>query len=291
MTTVCAGRLTPHAKVAVQHKTFTTPAAKRRSTRVLSDRSMPALWQPKPRWKSSFTSLFLLRSTSFFQEVKSGWFSGANSSSPPCDWSFAAISPSCFAVLTVSLRLCTKTIACFPVLSAAVHLSYAICAMSICRFIALPSVTPTNICVSGIGLKLWSKTKRPASDTPRNLATSAGLGRVAESPTIRIMLCVVSTCLCVRATSVSITGPRSSFSRCTSSMMSSLSDDATLTSPPLRVITSHFSGVVTIMCVSSISFFVSCVSPVSSLTWIPSGANRRPNAPVTSAASAFIGAT
>ena len=49
-------------------------------------------------------------------------------------------------------------------------------------------------------------------------------------------------------------------------MMSSRSEDATLTSPPFRVITSHFSGVVTIMCVSSISFLVSCVSPVSSLT-------------------------
>jgi hypothetical protein len=67
--------------------------------------------------------------------------------------------------------------------------------------------------------------------------------------------------------------------------------DATETSPPLRVMTSHFSGVVTIIVVSSSSFFVSCVSPVSSLTVIPSGASLRENAFVTSAASAFIGAT
>jgi hypothetical protein len=40
-------------------------------------------------------------------------------------------------------------------------------------------------------------------------------------------------------------------------------------SDPLRVMTSHFSGVVTIICVSSISRFVSCMSPVSSRTFRP----------------------
>ena len=74
-------------------------------------------------------------------------------------------------------------------------------------------------------------------------------------------------------------------------MMSRRSADATDTSPPLRVMTSHFSGVVTIICVSSSSFLLSCVSPVSSRTEMPSGARRREKAPVTSAASAFIGAT
>ena len=52
----------------------------------------------------------------------------------------------------------------------------------------------------------------------------------------------------VRATSVSITGPRSSFSRWTSSIISSFTKVANAISLLLRVITSHFSGVVTIIC-------------------------------------------
>lgn len=43
------------------------------------------------------------------------------------------------------------------------------------------------------------------------------------------------------------------------------------TSPPLRVMTSHFSGVVTIICVSASSFLLSCMSPVSSRTDRPAG--------------------
>ncbi len=46
------------------------------------------------------------------------------------------------------------------------------------------------------------------------------------------------------------------------------------TSPvPLRVMTSHFSGVVTIIDVCIISALLSCISPVSSFTCKPSGAN------------------
>lgn len=52
-------------------------------------------------------------------------------------------------------------------------------------------------------------------------------------------------------------------------MISRLTVADTLTSPPLRVITSHFSGVVTIICVSIISCLLSCMSPVSSLTARP----------------------
>ncbi len=43
------------------------------------------------------------------------------------------------------------------------------------------------------------------------------------------------------------------------------------TSPPFRVMTSHFSGVVTIICVSASSFLLSCMSPVSSRTDRPAG--------------------
>lgn len=51
----------------------------------------------------------------------------------------------------------------------------------------------------------------------------------------------------VRATNASITGPLSSFSKWTSSMISSLTSIESDISLLLRVITSHFSGVVTII--------------------------------------------
>eukprot|EP00200_Dunaliella_tertiolecta_P000137 CAMPEP_0202363946 /NCGR_PEP_ID=MMETSP1126-20121109/15536_1 /ASSEMBLY_ACC=CAM_ASM_000457 /TAXON_ID=3047 /ORGANISM="Dunaliella tertiolecta, Strain CCMP1320" /LENGTH=81 /DNA_ID=CAMNT_0048958461 /DNA_START=121 /DNA_END=366 /DNA_ORIENTATION=+ len=73
--------------------------------------------------------------------------------------------------------------------------------------------------------------------------------------------------------------------------MSSFTKDAMLTSPPLRVMTSHFSGVVTIICVSASSFLVSCMSPVSSRTSRPSGFSLLEKLATTSAAKAFIGAT
>ena len=256
---------------------------------------MPALWHPNPLLKSSFTSGFLLLFTSvwnFFTVAEkappSSAPGGPNRSAPS---RFAASSASCRAVFTVSFLECTNTIACLPPRNAPAHFSYVISAIKASRFMALVSVTPTNRCVNGIGRKLWSNTNKPFFVTPRNDATSAGLGSVADKPTILIDDCVVSTCRCVLATSVSITGPRSSFSKCTSSIISSRSVAAAETSPPLRVITSHFSGVVTSMVVSSSSFFDSCVSPVSSRTLSPSGARRRENAAVTSAASAFMGAT
>jgi hypothetical protein len=109
----------------------------------------------------------------------------------------------------------------------------------------------------------------------------------------------------------------------TSSMMSSFTSDTSTPSPPepfFRVMTSHFSGVVTIIwlgqdgatrqcivgsncdsrksttqCaltwVVSISRFVSCMSPVSSRTDIPRGFSFSENFSCTSCASAFIGAT
>ena len=73
--------------------------------------------------------------------------------------------------------------------------------------------------------------------------------------------------------------------------MRSLTREDRPTSPVFRVTTSHFSGVVISICVLAISVLVSYMSPVSSFTVRPSGANRRPNPSAISAASAFIGAT
>lgn len=131
----------------------------------------------------------------------------------------------------------------------------------------------------------------------------------------------------VRATNASITGPLSSFNKCTSSMIRSFTSIESDISLLLRVMTSHFSGVVTIIwntrkenmqaflralsnhsrkitycsltrnyrtshvkcstCVSSSSFLESCMSPVSSLTVIFKGANRWLKVDVTSAANAL----
>ena len=52
MMTVCAGRFTPQASVAVQHSTLMTPHSNICSVIVRSDRSIPAWWIPMPcRWK------------------------------------------------------------------------------------------------------------------------------------------------------------------------------------------------------------------------------------------------
>ena len=56
MMTQWAGRLTPHASVAVQTRTRTCPFMKRRSIRFLSERSIPAWWIPNPNGKSAFIS-------------------------------------------------------------------------------------------------------------------------------------------------------------------------------------------------------------------------------------------
>lgn len=66
--------------------------------------------------------------------------------------------------------------------------------------------------------------------------------------------------------------------------------DITLCVPGLRVVTSHFSGVVMIMLVAMISGLVRCMSPVSSRTVRPKGPSRFPKLRAISAAKAFIGA-
>ena len=84
MMTVCAGRLTPQASVAVQQRTFTWPSEKRRSVRLRSERSMPAWWMPKPDLKSCFTWPLRDRATSFCTSAACGWSSrGANRSASP----------------------------------------------------------------------------------------------------------------------------------------------------------------------------------------------------------------
>ena len=57
----------------------------------------------------------------------------------------------------------------------------------------------------------------------------------------------------------------------------------------LRVTTSHFSGVVTRIYVSYISYLESCISPVNSFTIIPKYFNLVENFSTISDASAFIG--
>mmetsp|Transcript_30308 Transcript_30308/g.77306 ORF Transcript_30308/g.77306 Transcript_30308/m.77306 type:complete len:475 (-) Transcript_30308:735-2159(-) len=108
---------------------------------------------------------------------------------------------------------------------------------------------------------------------------------------MRVASCVASTARMVRATMDSSTGPRSSCSRWISSMMSSRTRLAYVRSPDLRVTMSHFSGVVTITCVSSISALDRLMSPVSSRTTMPYGCSRLVKLPTISATSAFMGAT
>lgn len=60
---------------------------------------------------------------------------------------------------------------------------------------------------------------------------------------------------------------------------------------PRLVTTSHFSGVVTMIAVSSTSFLVNFMSPVSSRTLMPAHESRLANLSVTSAARALSGAT
>ena len=54
ITTVCAGRFTPHASVAVEHKTFNRRSRNKRSTRSRSMRVIPAWWMPIPHGMTYF---------------------------------------------------------------------------------------------------------------------------------------------------------------------------------------------------------------------------------------------
>jgi len=54
--TVCAGKLTPHAKVAVETKSYICFAPNRSSTNAQSHQSSPAWWIPIPNSIRSFKS-------------------------------------------------------------------------------------------------------------------------------------------------------------------------------------------------------------------------------------------
>mmetsp|Transcript_12824 Transcript_12824/g.30296 ORF Transcript_12824/g.30296 Transcript_12824/m.30296 type:complete len:422 (-) Transcript_12824:326-1591(-) len=90
---------------------------------------------------------------------------------------------------------------------------------------------------------------------------------------------------------LSSTGPRSSCSRCISSMITSRTSWVYARPSPWRVTMSHFSGVVTIICVSLICCRVRLESPLSSRTVTPYGPRRFEKFLTTSWTSAFIGAT
>mmetsp|Transcript_14013 Transcript_14013/g.46409 ORF Transcript_14013/g.46409 Transcript_14013/m.46409 type:complete len:308 (-) Transcript_14013:250-1173(-) len=74
-------------------------------------------------------------------------------------------------------------------------------------------------------------------------------------------------------------------------MISSFTSCVYVRSPDLRVMMSHFSGVVTMTWVSSICCRERDTSPVSSRTFTPNGFKRLPRLPTISATSAFMGAT
>jgi len=154
----------------------------------------------------------------------------------------------------------------------------------------LSSLTPINLWCKGTGLKLESNWKRPLSGlTLRNWATSTGLGRVADKPTSLILSWLLSMFLRVLATILSITGPLSSFKRWISSKIISLR--VAVIPSDFLVMTSHFSGVVTMTWVSRISCLLSYISPVSSLTVSFNGFSLSWNFSTISAARAFMGET
>ena len=105
MITVCAGRLTPHASVAVEHSTWTWRSAKRSSTSVRSARARPAWWIAKPYGRRSLSASDLAVSHSSCR------ISRVAESSRTKRWiasSLSAMSRSAAAVFAVSARECTK---------------------------------------------------------------------------------------------------------------------------------------------------------------------------------------
>lgn len=117
MMTEYAGKLTPHAKVAVETKIFIFFEANKFSTVSLSDRLSPAWCIPIPSGKSSLRSSFFIllmtllslsldstRASSIFLFSEFGFIIFY-------DWFLEkAVSLKYFAVLAVSLLECTKMI-------------------------------------------------------------------------------------------------------------------------------------------------------------------------------------
>lgn len=105
MITVCAGRLTPQARVAVETNTDMWPFEKRSSTKFLSFFDKPAWWNPMPVPNNAWSSKQLTYDFKFYiilqelSEVKISYKSAITDCSRKS-----------FAVLMVSLREWTNII-------------------------------------------------------------------------------------------------------------------------------------------------------------------------------------
>ena len=171
MMTVCAGRFTPHASVAVDTSTCTWPPANRSSTSLRSARAMPAWWMAKPYGSTSFRSASATEPAASAARISRAASSRMNLATASAA---VAMSRSARAVLAVSLRLCTKMSTWLPLPACSTTLSYVISFMSWKRFTAFFSVMPTYCCWSGQGRKELSKWNRPeAGLTRRKAATSS----------------------------------------------------------------------------------------------------------------------
>ena len=106
MMTVCAGRLTPHANVAVDTSTCMWPSAKRSSTSVRSARVIPALWIAKPYGNKSCNSLFFVVSASVVKISRDAESSRKKSTNVSF---ISAVSRIAFAVFPHSFLECTNT--------------------------------------------------------------------------------------------------------------------------------------------------------------------------------------
>ena len=154
MITVCAGRLTPHASVAVLTSTCVWPSANSSSTSVRSERFMPAWWMAKPKGSSSFssgsTAVFSVSDCSTSRDAES------SRSSLPSASAARKASFSARAVRPVSLRVCTKMITCdLPACSSTFLKQISFISASLRA--AFFSVTPMYCCCRGQGRKEPSK--------------------------------------------------------------------------------------------------------------------------------------
>mmetsp|Transcript_574 Transcript_574/g.1538 ORF Transcript_574/g.1538 Transcript_574/m.1538 type:complete len:267 (-) Transcript_574:621-1421(-) len=215
MMTVCAGRFTPQARVAVLTSTCTCCSRNRSSTRDRSDRGIPAWWIANPYGRRSFSSRSLTFSSA--SDCKISRLAESSRRKRLSVSLLRAMSRIVRAVLPVSLRECTNTRTWFcPACS--ITFSYVISFISWNRLKLLFSMMPIYVCSRGAGRYELSNTCRPLSGSTRSkVATSSYPGSVADSPTSRTISCVRSTCRIVRAMMASRTGPRSSCSRWISS--------------------------------------------------------------------------
>lgn len=109
MTTVCAGRLIPHASVAVQQSTTIAPSLNICSVSRRSFLSMPAWCTPMPLRKCSLSSLLRLFSARSAYLARASFSSESPVKRASSSPSKAARSASARAVVPVPFREWTKT--------------------------------------------------------------------------------------------------------------------------------------------------------------------------------------